>query len=458
MATFDGLIALAIVVLIVAPASSTWAALQHLPELRVRAVDAAFGLLFLFAWRSCFSILNLYDKFATIPSRMRATLKGVLVMMVPVVAYLAIFHRDLLTIHSVVVTTMFLFGYEINRVAFSGFLLDRLASRDPRRAVIVGSGRRANKAWKEIRTRYHASITMLGFVDDRDPEEMAPDVKTRFLGRLDDLSSVLLNEVVDVILVAMPIQSCYPLMQRAIQIAESVDVDVIYLQDIYATRRLREDMNRSVFRELAPQQDRYLMRLAIKRLVDICGALLGLIVLSPLFLVVAIGIKLSSKGRVFSRQERLGQRRRPFWIVKFRCTVQDADRDADEEQPVDGERRLVYKLRDNRRLTKFGRLISSSSIEKLPQLWNVLMGDMSLVGPSPMTVRDVSLFSKASLMRRFSLKPGITGVWQLNERSEVALDEWINIDSGYIDRWSLLLDFKILARTLGVVVKRSGAI
>jgi exopolysaccharide biosynthesis polyprenyl glycosylphosphotransferase len=350
-----------------------------------------------------------------------------------------------------------LFCYEIDRTAISDHLLDRLAARDPQRAVILGSGRRASKAWREIRTRYHSSITLLGFVDDRDPDEMPPDVAARYRGRVDQLSDMLLNEVVDVILVAMPIKSCYPLMQRAIQIAEDVGVQVIYLQDIYTTRRQIKDPNQVIFRELVPQHERYLMRRAVKRVVDVCGAIFGMIALSPVFLCTAIGVKLSSKGPVFFRQERYGYRRRRFRMIKFRSMVDNAEQLLGDLEDANEAVGPIFKMRNDPRVTRFGKFIRGSSLDELPQLWNVLMGDMSLVGPRPMSVRDVSLFNEATLMRRFSVKPGMTGLWQVNGRSEVGFDQWIQMDFSYIDEWSLLLDFRILARTVGAVLKRGGA-
>src|SRR5258708_16820257 len=277
LAALDGLVALAITVSIVAVPHHPLDTLRHLSLFYVRFVDAAFGVSFVLAWQYCLYVLNLYDKFATIPSKMMATFKGVSLMTVAVVVHLMIFHPPGMTVRTAFLVMAALFCYEIDRTAISDHLLDRLAARDPQRAVILGSGRRASKAWREIRTRYHSSIKLLGFVDDRDPDEMPPDVATRYLGRVDELNELLLNEVVDIILVAMPIKSCYTLMQRSIQIAEDVGVQVIYLQDIYTTRRPSVDANRIIFSELAPQHERYLVRRAIKRAVDVLGAIFGLI-------------------------------------------------------------------------------------------------------------------------------------------------------------------------------------
>jgi exopolysaccharide biosynthesis polyprenyl glycosylphosphotransferase len=217
------------------------------------------------------------------------------------------------------------------------------------------------------------------------------------------------------------------------------------------------DANRIIFRELAPQHERYLVRRAIKRALDVLGAIFGLIVLSPLFLCIAVGVKLSSDGPVFFRQERYGYRRRRFRMIKFRSMVNNAEQMLDDLEHVNEAVGPIFKIENDPRVTKFGKFIRSTSLDELPQLWNVLVGEMSLVGPRPMSVRDVSLFNEATLMRRFSVKPGITGLWQVNGRSGVGFDQWIQMDFSYIDEWSLRLDFKILARTVSAVLKRSGA-
>jgi lipopolysaccharide/colanic/teichoic acid biosynthesis glycosyltransferase len=117
----------------------------------------------------------------------------------------------------------------------------------------------------------------------------------------------------------------------------------------------------------------------------------------------------------------------------------------------------IFKIKDDPRITPVGRFLRRTSLDELPQLWNVLLGDMSLVGPRPMSVRDVSLFTEAQLMRRFSVRPGITGSWQVAGRSSLSFDQWVALDFTYIDQWSLSLDLKILAKTVPAVLKRSGA-
>jgi exopolysaccharide biosynthesis polyprenyl glycosylphosphotransferase len=347
---------------------------------------------------------------------------------------------------------------ETLRLAGGGLIRLWIASRNPRLVVILGSGRKAGMAWRQIRTRYHATVKLIGFVDDRAVSEMAPDVADRYLGTIDQLSDLLLANVVDELLIALPTKACYDSIQRAIAIAEQVGVEVVYMQDLYVTTLKQRALDEpEMFTNLVPHQDRYMATQAIKRLLDIGGALVGIVLLAPLFLLVAIAIKATSKGPVFFSQERYGHRRRLFRMYKFRSMVENASALIAQLEDQNEAVGPIFKIRRDPRVTPLGRILRTSSIDELPQLFNVLIGDMSLVGPRPMTVRDVSLFSEATLMRRFSVKPGITGLWQVSGRSDATFDQWIKFDFSYIDDWSLGLDFRILARTVSAVLKRSGA-
>lgn len=458
LAALDGLVALIITISAIVYSNYSLAGFHGLTHRPINVVDAVFGLSFIVLWQYCFSVLQLYDRFATIPSRMVAILKGVLVMAVPVMFHLGFFHPHLLRFRTIVLTVAALFAFEVDRIGFRELLVSWIASRNPQHILIIGSGRRAGKAWREIRTRYHSSTKVFGFVDDRHPSEMAPDIADRYLGRIDDLDELLLTLTVDILIIAMPIQSCYPEMQRAVTMAEQVGVQVIYLQDIYATTHKSVQPNRQLFQELFPRHENYVMRLAVKRVVDILLSSIGLIVLLPLFLCVLGAVKLTSRGPAFFRQNRFGYRRRLFPMIKFRSMVVDAEQRMAALESANEADGPIFKMKNDPRVTPLGRFLRSTSIDELPQLWNVLRGDMSLVGPRPMSVRDVSLFSEATLMRRFSVKPGITGLWQVNGRSHVGFDQWVELDVRYIEQWSLLLDIKILFQTVSTVLKRSGAV
>ncbi len=458
MAALDGSVALALTISAITFSHHSFAGFTNLGSQRISFIDAVFGLTFVVLWQYCFSVLNLYDRFATLPSRMSAILKGVLTMVTPVIIHLAVYHRQLVDTRTILYVFVVLFGYEVDRITLRDFVLDFISARNPQTILIIGSGRRAAKAWREIRTRYHSSTKVLGFVDDRGTDQMAPDIAARYVGRLDDLRDLLLTHAVDIFLIAMPMQSTYPMMQRAVTIAEEVGIRVIYLNDIYATKWRPEQPNRQLFQEVFPAHEHYVLRLAVKRLVDIVVASILLIVLSPLLLCVVVAVKLTSSGPAFFCQERFGYKRRRFQMIKFRSMVQDAEARMAELESRNEAVGPIFKMKLDPRVTPLGRILRSTSIDELPQLWNVLRGDMSLVGPRPMSLRDVSLFSESTLMRRFSVKPGITGLWQVNGRSSVGFDEWVALDTRYIEDWSLLLDLKIMARTVSAVLKRSGAV
>jgi lipopolysaccharide/colanic/teichoic acid biosynthesis glycosyltransferase len=168
-------------------------------------------------------------------------------------------------------------------------------------------------------------------------------------------------------------------------------------------------------------------------------------------------VKFTSKGPVIFKQQRYGLNKRRFTMYKFRTMVADAEARQRELESLNQTSDPTFKLRGDPRITTVGRFLRNTSLDELPQLINVLLGDMSLVGPRPLPVRDVSLFSEAWFMRRFSVKPGLTGLWQVSGRSNINFSQWIKLDLEYIDSWSVLLDLKILARTLPAVLRRDGA-
>jgi exopolysaccharide biosynthesis polyprenyl glycosylphosphotransferase len=195
----------------------------------------------------------------------------------------------------------------------------------------------------------------------------------------------------------------------------------------------------------------------IKRLLDVGVATFVIALFSPIFLVAALAIKLTSPGPAFFLQERLGLNKRRFKIFKFRTMVPNAEKlmgGLEKQNEASGP---VFKIRNDPRITPIGKLLRRSSIDELPQLFNVLTGDMSLVGPRPLPIRDYEGFNEDWQRRRFSVKPGITCLWQVNGRSGISFDQWMLLDLQYMDEWSLWLDLKILAKTVPAVVRGSGA-
>jgi len=195
----------------------------------------------------------------------------------------------------------------------------------------------------------------------------------------------------------------------------------------------------------------------IKRVVDILVSGAMSLLLLPVFLLTALAIKLTSPGPVFFVQNRLGLNKRHFGIYKFRTMVVDAEKRMKEIEHLNEVSGPVFKIKNDPRITPIGKFLRKTSIDELPQLFNVLKGDMSLVGPRPLPLRDYEGFSEDWQRRRFSVRPGVTCLWQIGGRSDVSFEQWMELDLLYIDKWSLLLDFKILLKTIPAVLKGSGA-
>jgi exopolysaccharide biosynthesis polyprenyl glycosylphosphotransferase len=204
---------------------------------------------------------------------------------------------------------------------------------------------------------------------------------------------------------------------------------------------------------------------ACKRVIDWCVAFIGLVLISPLLAAVAIAVKLDSPGPVFFRQRRIGRREQPFTFLKFRTMEDGNDPSVHRRyvsalirEQVDGlkSEHGLYKIEADPRVTRVGHFLRRTSIDELPQLWNVLRGEMSLVGPRPPIDYEVELYG-AREYRRLTVLPGITGLWQVSGRCETTYQQMVDLDLKYIDSWSLALDLKILVRTIGVVLGRRGA-
>jgi len=328
--------------------------------------------------------------------------------------------------------------------------------RRSRYAVIVGGGERAARFFEGLKLHPEWDYKFLGYVDSTATE--IPGQRWPLLGRIGDLEEILMKQVVDEVVVALPARTQYAAIERTIAICKRVGVQVQYSEDLFEGAHSglchREPFDEQrVILKMVPDDYRH----RIKRSIDVLGALAGLIFCAPLFLVVAILIKSTSKGPVFFRQERYGLGKRTFRIYKFRTMVENAEAAQAALEFMNENTGPVFKIFKDPRITKVGAFLRRTSIDELPQLVNVLRGEMSLVGPRPLNLRDVGRFSESWLMRRFSVKPGLTCLWQISGRSHVSFDRWIELDLHYIDHWSLEMDFKILARTIPAVLKGTGA-
>jgi exopolysaccharide biosynthesis polyprenyl glycosylphosphotransferase len=264
---------------------------------------------------------------------------------------------------------------------------------------------------------------------------------------------------VDEVVIALPVKSQYSEVQEAIQICERVGVHITYPADIFTHARASPRLEfKGLASMIAVPNIARGPWFGIKRVLDFIGASVGLIVFLPVMLAVALVVRATSPGPIFFSQMRYGRNRRQFKMYKFRTMVENA-----EIQQIDMEARNevegpLFKIRCDPRVTRFGAFLRRTSIDELPQLWNVLRGEMSLVGPRPLPLRDVQRFSQSWLMRRFSVLPGLTGLWQVSGRSSLTnKEDWIALDLAYVDHWSFWLDLEILVRTVPAVLSGKGA-
>lgn len=327
-----------------------------------------------------------------------------------------------------------------------------------RHCLIVGSGARAFRLSRALEESTDCRYHILGFVD-RGGAYTHPDVASELLGPLERLGEILKDAVVDEALIALPIKSCYADIQRAICTCEEVGVHCRLPSDQFSYSIARPRVVGSAGSHvIALDVVRHDWTLRIKRAMDVAGAACGLILLAPAMAVIGLLIYVTSGGPVIFSQKRFGLNKRLFTMYKFRTMGRDAESRQQELEHHNEMSGPVFKIKDDPRITKLGGLLRKTSLDELPQLWNVLNGTMSLVGPRPLPLRDVSRFSDAWLMRRFSVKPGLTCLWQISGRNDVDFDRWIELDLRYIDNWSLWLDLRILLQTVGVVLRGKGAV
>jgi exopolysaccharide biosynthesis polyprenyl glycosylphosphotransferase len=324
-----------------------------------------------------------------------------------------------------------------------------------RTLLIVGAGPRAQELYARIKSEGNGEVNLVGFVDSGIEPELSTITP---VCSLDGLEHFLMGQELDEVLIALPVKSRYADIQRAIQICERVGVPIKYSASPFTHARIDPRLEHSTAGPvLSVPAAVDGPRLLVKRAMDIAGATLGLVFLSPVLIAVALAVRLTSPGPVMFSQLRYGRNRRRFRMYKFRTMVEGADAQQSELEELNEAAGPVFKIRRDPRITPFGAFLRRTSLDELPQLWNVLRGDMSLVGPRPLPLRDVNQFAEGRLMRRFSVLPGITGLWQVSGRSSLAFDEWLRLDLAYIDQWSLTLDLRILARTIPAVLSGRGA-
>ena len=332
----------------------------------------------------------------------------------------------------------------------------RLRSRghNSRYMLVVGTGRLARDFADRVESHPGLGIQVIGHLAV--PGETPGELDRPVLGTIEEIGQIFHTRVVDEIAVCLdPAFLRYrdPVSRLAADEGKAVRVPIDPIGVALPNAR-EEEFGGFVVRSLVFDQGHEL-GLAVKRVLDIAGSLVGLGVLSPLLLATAVAIRLRDGRPVLFRQTRVGLHGRPFTIHKFRTMVPDAEERLAEVWHLNERNGIVFKAADDPRVTRLGRTLRATSIDELPQLWNVLKGDMSLIGPRPPLVAEVAEYDVWH-RRRLSMRPGITGIWQVEARHEPEFDRWVESDLAYIDRWSLLLDLEILLRTIPAVFGRTG--
>ena len=337
----------------------------------------------------------------------------------------------------------------------------RRSGRNTRHLLIIGETERANRIAEHIESRPELGYQIEGFLYKSDSEDghlSGIECRWKALGPVEDLPLHLKKGVIDEVMFCLPLRENFSEALDVVGLCRDLGVVVRLIPELGGADLL----SRIQVEEFDGEQmvtffrENLLFQLFVKRVIDFAGSSILLILLSPLLVLAAVAVKLSSPGPVFFGQERVGMNKRKFRLLKFRSMVNDAEERKSEVAHLNEMDGPVFKIRKDPRITPVGAILRKFSIDELPQLINVIKGDMSLVGPRPPLFSEVDQYDWSD-RRRLSVKPGITCLWQVSGRNDLTFDEWMVLDRKYIDAWSIWLDLRILLKTIPVVLFGKGA-
>ncbi len=325
---------------------------------------------------------------------------------------------------------------------------------ETRNVLIVGAGRVAHALRNHLDSLEHLGFRFKGFValTEREAESGDADV----IGDVRNCLSLARSLFVDEIFFSVPADK--KLVIGMVEEARQAGIDVRVVPDLYDGLAWNAPVEYIGQFPTIPLHRRDFPRGAFlfKRVLDITVSVIALTLLAPIMLVIAIAIRMDSKGPIFYRAQRIGRKGRTFACFKFRTMVQNADKLKEQLAHMNERDSVLFKITNDPRITRIGAFLRKYSLDELPQFYNVLLGDMSLVGPRPPIANEVEQYDLSHL-RRLNVLPGITGLWQVEARQDPSFDSYISLDTAYVENWSLWLDMKILARTLGVVFSGTGS-
>jgi exopolysaccharide biosynthesis polyprenyl glycosylphosphotransferase len=433
-------------------------------SMRIKLLNILLFLSLFYFWHLIFSGAGLYgsrrlgDRKEEVAVVLKATGAGALVL-----GFMATFFRvqmitpSFLAVFWVVASSAIIFS----RLALREFLRRaRMRGRNLRHLVIVGTNARAVEFARAIEGRPELGYQLVGFVDQAWSGNREFEKNGRpLVASLENFQDFLRDRVVDEVAIALPMKSFYTQSARIVAQCQEHGVIVRVLASLFDLQKGWVSNSHFDGMDVAtlspPSSDGWPM--ICKRLLDIAVSATLLLLLAPVFLVVALLVKWEGSGPVFFVQDRVGLNKRRFRMYKFRTMVDDAEKKQTDLESLNEADGPVFKIKNDPRITRAGKYLRKASIDELPQLLNVLKGDMSLVGPRPLPLRDYQGFDQDWVRRRFSVPPGITCLWQVNGRSSLTFREWMELDLQYIDHWSLWLDVKLIAKTIPAVWKGVGA-
>jgi exopolysaccharide biosynthesis polyprenyl glycosylphosphotransferase len=342
-------------------------------------------------------------------------------------------------------------------VIFSAMHYMRVKGYNFRKLLIVGTGKRALQFKHKVESHPEWGLKIVGIID-HDRANVGKTINGMgVLASLEDLPRLIRNRAVDEVVFVVP-RSQLTGIENYLYICETQGINATVAVDFFDLKisKLRQtelDGIPLITFDTTPAKERQLF---LKRLIDVLVSGLGLIILSPLFLLIIIAIRSTSKGPALYIQKRVGLNGRKFVLYKFRSMYKGAHQRLSELADRNEMGGPIFKIKNDPRITPVGKILRKFSLDELPQLFNVLRGDMSLVGPRPPIPKEVRQYELWQ-RRRLSMRPGITCLWQVSGRNRIGFDEWMNLDLEYIDNWSLLLDMRILLRTVPAVLFGVGA-
>lgn len=344
------------------------------------------------------------------------------------------------------------------KMFFNKPILRLVQGKNIPRTVFVGKVGEFNK-FRYFMDKTSIQIELVGYISMRE-DDVDINHKEDYIGSLDNLEELIRTYHIDQVYIIQKHSEELPFTQKYVDLCIDMGVTVRLIVDFYKRRRANSYVSTVGTYPVITYHTITLnsYEQLIKRCMDILGGLVGCILSAPFMIVTAIAIKLDSPGPVFFKQTRVGQNGRQFKIYKFRSMYIDAEERKKElmaQNEIKGG--VMFKMKDDPRITRVGKVIRKLSIDELPQFFNVLGGSMSLVGTRPPTLDEVEKYER-NQWRRISIKPGLTGMWQVSGRSSIQdFDEIVELDTEYIDNWSLMLDIKLILKTVIVLLKHDDA-